>query len=84
MRLTGYTTSDVLHMDVLHRMHCIGYSDNVVIRHNNNILTAYSEYMLLNMLILKVNLKAKINLSFKSSDKNRHAITLHCIIRGHI
>ena len=31
------------------------------------------------MLILKVKLKANINLVFKNSEKHRQAITLHCI-----
>ena len=37
MLYIGCTTSDVFHMDVLHRMHCIGYNDNdnVVIRYYN-------------------------------------------------
>ena len=37
MHLTGCTTSDVFHMDVLDRMHCIGYNDNdnVVFRYYN-------------------------------------------------
>ena len=33
----GCSTSDVFHMDVLHRIHCTGYNDNdnVVIRYYN-------------------------------------------------
>ena len=31
------------------------------------------------MLVLKVKLKANINLAFKNSDNHRQAITLHCI-----
>ena len=31
------------------------------------------------MLILKVKLKANINLALKNSEKHRQAITLHCI-----
>ena len=31
------------------------------------------------MLILKVKLKANINLAFKNSEKHRQAIALHCI-----
>ena len=81
MHLTGCTTSDVFHMDVLHRMHCIGYNDNdnVVIRYYNKKLNVYNENILLNMLILKVKLKANINLAFKNSEKHRQAITLHYI-----
>ena len=86
MHLTGCTTSDVFHMDVLHRMHCIGYNDsdnlccNNVIRYYNNKLNVYNENILLNMLILKVKLiKANINLAFKNSEKHRQAITMHCI-----
>ena len=81
MHLTGCTTSDVFHMDVLHRMHCIGYNDNdnVAIRYYNKKLNVYNENILLNMLILKVKLKANINLAFKNSEKHRQAITLHCI-----
>ena len=67
-------------MDVLHRMHCIGYNDNdnVAIRYYNKKFNVYNENKLLNMLILKVKLKANINLAFKNSEKHE-AITLHCI-----
>ena len=81
MHLTGCTTSTVFHMDVLllHRMHCIGYNenDNVVIRYYNNQLNVYNENILLNMFILKVKLKANINLAFKNSEKHRQAITYY-------
>ena len=71
------------HMDVLRRMHCIGCNDNdnVVIRYYICMyFNLYNENILLNMLIvLKVKLKANINLAFKNSEKHRQAITLHCI-----
>ena len=69
------------HMDVLHRLHCIGYNDNdnVAIRYYNKKLNVYNGNILLNMLILKVKLNANINLAFKNSEKHRQAITLHCI-----
>ena len=62
-------------------MHCIGYNDNgnVVIRHYNKKLKVYNENILLNMLILKVKLKANINLAFKNSeniDKQLHLILI--------
>ena len=81
MHLIGCTKSDVFHMDVLHRMHCIGYNDNdnVVIRYYNKKLKVYNDNILLNMLILKVKLKANINLAFKNSEKHRQTIALHCI-----
>ena len=62
-------------------MHCIGYNDkdNVVIRYCNKKLNVYNENILLNMLILKVKLRANNNLAFKNSEKHRQAITLHCI-----
>ena len=66
--------------DAQHRMHCIGYNDNdnVVIRYYNKKLNVYKENILLNMLTLKVKLKANINLTFKNSERHRQAITLHC------
>ena len=77
MHFMGCTTSDVFHMDVQHRMHCIGYNDNdnVVNRYYNKKLKVYNKNILLNMLILKVKLKANINLAFKNSEKHRQAIT---------
>ena len=62
-------------------MHCIGYNDNdnVVIRYYNKKINVYNENIRLNMLILKVKLKANNNLAFKNSEKHRQAITLHCI-----
>ena len=56
------------HMDA---MHCIGYNDNdnVVVRYYNKNLNVYNENILLNMLILKVKLKANIDLAFKNIEK---------------
>ena len=62
-------------------MHCIGYTDNdnVVIRYYSKKLNVYNENKLLNMLILKVKLKANTNLALKNSEQHRQAITLYCI-----
>ena len=76
----GCCASDVFHMDVLHRMHCIGYNDNdnAAIRYYNKKFNVYNENKLPNMLILKVKLKANINLAFKNSGKtSSNYIALH-------
>ena len=88
VHLTGCTTSDVFHMDVLHRMHCIGYNDNdnVVIGYHNKKLNVYNENILLNMLILKVKLKANINWHLriaKNIDKQLHCIASHPLLKLH-
>ena len=51
-------------------MHCIGYNDNdnVVIRYYNKKLNVYNENILLHMVILKVKLKANINLALTLYD----------------
>ena len=69
-------------------MHCIGYNDNdnVVIRYYNKKLNVYNENILLNMLILKVKLKADITLAFKNSeniDKQLHCIASHPLLKLH-
>ena len=53
MHLTGCTTSNAFHMDVRHRMHCIGYNgnDNVVIRYYNKKINVYNENILLNIIL---------------------------------
>ena len=69
-------------------MHCIGYNDNdnVEIRYYNKKLNVYNKNILLNMLILKVKLKANINLAFtiaKNIDKQLHCIASHPFLNLH-
>ena len=86
MFCTGCCASDAPHWMLnigcfSHGCTAFGYNDNdnVVIRYYNKKLNVYNENILLNMLILKVKLKANINLAFKNSEKHRQAIILHCI-----